>query len=229
LKFTNYLIKFCAVFLAASQQDCLTSWECKAFGRDSVCRDGFCTCRTGYGLGLKRGRLQCLDGATFGGYCSDQRPCSSISRTYCYNRTCLCGEDYVFYRDRCERHSIFSKQEEEPYTTPPRYNLLTILIIVAILVIALLFLVNKRSLFFYFPCCMRDTVPIPGVPLPQTESRGGTEHPANVGILDTKSLCCFFLQQQDKPPTYMEAVLNVQYLPTYQEAAILPPSPPKPS
>lgn len=216
-------------FIQLSDQSCSTGWNCYRFAKGSFCQDGFCVCRFGHSFGLRNGRLQCVGGLTFGESCSDQRPCSTISRTFCYNGTCLCEEDYVFYEDRCERQAMFSKHDVDSYVSPPtRFNLLTILIIVAILVVALLFLVNKRSLFFYFPCCMRDTVNIPGIL--QAESGASTNHPVNAGILGPAASQASLqaAQQQDKPPSYMETVLNVQYLPSYQEAANLPPSP-KPS
>ncbi|EEC14853.1 secreted protein, putative, partial [Ixodes scapularis] len=231
-RFPDYRRLICAGFIQLSDQSCSTGWNCYRFAKGSFCQDGFCVCRFGYSFGLRNGRLQCVGGLTFGESCSDQRPCSTISRTFCYNGSCLCEEDYVFYEDRCERQAMFSKHDVDSYVSPPtRFNLLTILIIVAILVVALLFLVNKRSLFFYFPCCMRDTVNIPGIL--QAESGASTNHPVNAGILGTTlspRICVFGKSMWNlyKPPSYMETVLNVQYLPSYQEAANLPPSP-KPS
>lgn len=215
-------------FPAYGDRVCKSHWVCGNFGPRSLCEDGVCVCVTGYGFILTNGRYLCVEGSTYGKHCSNERPCTSFSKTTCRSGICQCDEDHGFYLGRCDRNVILSKQDVlEPFYTPPKYNLLTILVIVAILVMALLFLINKRSLFFSFPCCMKDTVHVPGEP--QIEA-GLTERPAVVGILGPAASQASIqaAQYPDKPPSYMEAVLDVQHLPSYQEAAVPPPSP-KPS
>lgn len=160
-------------------KNCTSPGDCLHLGRKAACRDGLCTCRPDYMMAIHYGKVQCVAEPTFGGECSDFRPCSNRSGTICYNGTCFCEDDYVFYLDRCERQTLFSSYEE-PFVTPPKYNILTVIIIVAILIVALLFLVNKRSVFFYFPCCMRDTVQLATVV--QAENRNVTEFPVRIDL-----------------------------------------------
>lgn len=157
--------------------------------------------------------------------CSDTTECREIDEgSRCAEGICVCTEgDRLIVRSGkwyCIKLAFPARETARPriagehFTTPPRYNVVTVIIIVAVLVIALLFLISKRSLYFYFPCCMRHTH------LPQTVRAECRDNPAavNLSAADVTG-SQVLLTQLDPPPSYADAVLSVQRLPTYQEAS----------
>lgn len=211
-------------------QRCRIDSDCYRYTREVICLDRRCACRPGYKLVAGRSWVECRPQTLEGDGCSVQRPCSSFSRTFCFNGTCTCRDSAYFTGDRCETFSVFEKREGERFRTTSKFNVLAILMIVAILVVALLFLINQRNMLFYFPCCMRDAAL---TALQRTAAARTPVEPhlaaINVpGIQASNSQASLSIYSQDKPPSYAETVLNVQYLPTYQEAAAVPTTP-KPS
>lgn len=211
-------------------QRCRIDSDCYRYTREVICLDRRCACRPGYKLVAGRSWVECRPQTLEGDGCSVQRPCSSFSRTFCSNGTCTCQDSTYFTGDRCEKFSVFEKREGERFRTTSKFNVLAILMIVAILVVALLFLINQRNMLFYFPCCMRDAAL---AALQRTAAARTPVEPhlaaINVpGIQASNSQASLSIYSQDKPPSYAETVLNVQYLPTYQEAAAVPTTP-KPS
>lgn len=198
--------------------------------RNVICVDRQCVCREGYIPTVVDGWAECKPETGIGDSCSKQKTCSYYSRTFCFNGTCICGDDMYFSDGRCKKFTAFEKHAEESFHPTSKFNVLAILMIVAILVVALLFLVNQRNMFFYFPCCMRDTA-LAALQATTAVSIPTDQHvaPSNVhGVHTSNSRVSLNICQQDKPPSYADTVLNVQYLPSYQEAAASPAAP-KPS
>lgn len=200
--------------------------------RHVICVDSRCVCQDGYKPAVIDDWVECKPDTLIGDSCSAAKPCSRYSRAVCINGTCTCRDDTYFADDHCEKFTSFEKQGGESFHSTSKFNVLAVLMIVAILVVALLFLVNQRNMFFYFPCCMRDStlaalqrtaaVSIPADQHVAPSSIHGIHTSNSQGSLNIYQI------QQDKPPSYADTVLNVQYLPSYQEAAASP-AVPKPS
>uniref|UniRef100_A0A023FER0 Putative secreted protein n=1 Tax=Amblyomma cajennense TaxID=34607 RepID=A0A023FER0_AMBCJ len=198
--------------------------------RNIICVDRQCVCREGYVPAVVDHWVECKPETESGDSCSKQKPCSYYSRTFCLNGTCICGDDMYFSDGRCKKFTAFEKHAEESFHPTSKFNVLAILMIVAVLVVALLFLVNQRNMFFYFPCCMRETT-LAALQQTSAASIPTDQHvaPSNIrGVHTSNSQASLNIYQQDKPPSYADTVLNVQYLPSYQEAAASPAAP-KPS
>lgn len=200
--------------------------------RHVICVDSRCVCRDGYKPAIVDDWVECKPETLIGDSCSSSKPCSRYSRAVCLNGTCMCKDDTYFADDHCEKFTSFEKQGGESFHSTSKFNVLAVLMIVAILVVALLFLVNQRNMFFYFPCCMRDSTlavlqQTAAVTIPADQHVA----PSNIHGIHTSNSqgsLNIYQMQQDKPPSYADTVLSVQYLPSYQEAAAAPPVP-KPS
>ncbi|XP_064483738.1 uncharacterized protein LOC135396614 [Ornithodoros turicata] len=146
--------------------------------------------------------------------CTETAECQRVDKeSSCIQDTCACSTGYHLITSTESWYCIsmtfappvttMQTPRGESFKTPPRYNIITVVIIIAVLVMALVFLISKRSLYFYFPCCMGPTT----LQMLHDGSSGTGFPGAREDILDP-------------PPSYAEAVLDVQRLPAYHQVSL---------